>query len=469
MRGAGGNRAVLIWMGFLLALPILAYALGVRGKDIENTTLVSGPRLTATAFLHGSTWNQAADAFSDHIPWRDRLIHLRAEVAFRIFHDSPNPGVIIVGRDNWLFLNAEFAPCQEYPNVGARDVAEAFDLADAVTETSGREFRGLVIPAKSTIEADHYRQSHYRVESCARKRERQLEKLTRGARGMIDLWPVFRAAKRSGHNVFVQTDSHANTYGSILIARTLLRSLRPGVWQDGLERLGSVNPYVGDLTAYGGINLVVPRHSLVVRHPARNPIRQRVLEITDSQLRQADPETRPYLPNRQLVDIDLLQQPKMIFPAQIRAARVLVVESVVRMAYGRVAGGFPDGLVDALLPDVPLATTAYREPQGLASATFVAPSRNASVTIATGRDDVHLWRLLVVKVLKAPAHGAVDLALDVRGTPLTSPDSSRQGVLGGATVGLAVPPGVRLADVRLSVAGPPGTTLSTPRVALLSR
>ena len=305
MRGRALKIALIAWVGTLLVAPAAAYVLGVRSHANENRALATAPPLSISTIVHSSAWHRAAAAFSDHLPLRDRMIRWRAEVEFKVFSDSPNPSVVIVGRDHWLFLHEEFDVCTAWPTVQPLWVAQAFELAYAAAKASGRELRIMIIPAKSTIEADHYRSSHYSFERCARARERRLEALLRGQPGVIDLWSALRAAKREG-DLWLENDSHTDTAGSIVIARSLVRSLRPTSWQEGLETSGAAYGYSGDLGVLAGIPTSDPRHRLVLHGRPRNPIRAPLLALSDSQLEASDPEILPYFPARQELGIDLL-------------------------------------------------------------------------------------------------------------------------------------------------------------------
>ena len=116
MPGRVARIALVVWVAALLVLPVAGYALGFRGKNIDNRTLAKGPGWSLHTLTHSSAWHHAADAFSDHMPLRDRAIRWRAETEFDVFHDSPRPDDVIVGRDGWLFLHEEFDTCTLYPD-----------------------------------------------------------------------------------------------------------------------------------------------------------------------------------------------------------------------------------------------------------------------------------------------------------------------------------------------------------------
>ena len=466
MRGTIARIALLAWVGGLLLAPVVGYALGFRGHDIENRTLARGPSLSVHAFLHTSAWHQAALAFSDHMPLRDRAIHWKAETQFRLFDDSPRPDLVLVGRGGWLFLHEEFTTCELYPTTQPLAIAQAFGLAHAAARSSGRALYTMLIPAKATIEADHYRTSEYSFEACPRARERTLEQLMARQPGDIDLWSALRAAKEHG-DVWIPNDSHTDTAGSIAIAKALVTAIRPSAWQDGLEQVGAPISATGDLDVLAGITDTATRHALVLHGTPRHPVRAHVLEFVDSQLEESDPEVAPYLPNRQLLGLDGLlfgQVPRSV----IRAAHVIVVESVQRTTYERVVNfSFPLPLLDAFVPDIPRLPAAYGVPSGAMGARLTLPPGVVNVPVTVAHDNPRVWRLLIYTVLAegAPVNTAL---LDAGLAPRTTIDSARGALPVGAVVPLAIPPGVALRNVRLSIDAPAGATLSPLQFAPLS-
>jgi acetyltransferase AlgX (SGNH hydrolase-like protein) len=465
MIGRVARIALIVWVGCLLLLPVVGYALGFRGKNIDNRTLAKGPGWSLHTLTHSSAWHHAADAFSDHMPLRDRAIRWRSETEFKVFRDSPRPEVVIVGRDHWLFLHEEYDSCALYPTVPTAQVAQAFELARAVAGASGRELYTMLIPAKATIESDHYRTSQYTFEACPRAREQELERLLRGKPGMIDLWTPMRAAKRAGRDVFKPNDSHADTLGSILIAKALVQAVRPSAWEEGLEASGPAYPFVGDLDVLAGLTDTADAHELILHGTPKHPIRTPMLSLGDSQFDQSTPEIAPYFPTRQAASLDGMLSGG-VDPALIRSARILVVESVVRDAFARVSAYFyPLQLIDALLPDIPRLPATYGDARKPAPLTL--PAGVINTPIHAKQDDVGRWRLVVFTVIDAGTGLSVAL-VDADGAQRFSPGSARGALSNGSLVGMAIPPGIAASDVQLSVNAPAGAKLSPLEIAPLS-
>ena len=458
--------ALVVWVAALLVIPAAGYALGFRGKNIDNRTLAQGPGWSLHTLTHSSAWHHAADAFSDHMPLRDRAIRWRAETEFNVFHDSPRPGDVIVGRDQWLFLHEEFTTCTLFPTVPTEQVAQAFGLARAVARGSGRELYTMLIPAKSTIESDHYRSSHYTFEACPRAREQELEALMRQQPGSIDLWGPMRAAKRAGGDLWLPNDSHLDARGSILLTKALVQAIHPSSWQEGLMEAGPPSPSIGDLDVLAGITDTRPRHSLVLHGTPKQPITTPTLTIGDSQFGDSGPEIAPYFTSRQDVSLDALLSGG-VTPDVIRAARLIIVESVQRQTFSRVSVYlYPEQLIDALLPDIHGLPASYGDMSTGSGLTLGAGITNTRVRAS--RDDTGTWRLVIFKILDATAPINVAL-LDAQGRPRATPDSARGALPVGALVGMAVAPGVPLSEIQLSLGTSGATKLSPLRVAALPR
>jgi hypothetical protein len=459
--------ALVAWVAALLVLPVAGYALGYRGKNIDNRTLSKGPGWSVHTFTHSGAWHAAAAAFSDHMPGRDHAIRWRAEVEFDVFRDSPRPDDVIVGRDHWLFLHDEFDTCALYPTTPPAQVALAFELAHATARASGRVLYTMLVPAKTTIETEHYRSSHYTFEDCPRAREVELEHLLVGKPGVIDLWTPMRAAKRRGDDLWIPNDSHTDSKGSILIAKTLVQTIHPSSWQEGLETSGAGYPYVGDLDVLAGITNSATRHRLVVHGTPRQPITTPLLALGDSQLDDASPALDPYFPARHDFGLD-----QLLFGAvpvdTLRAAHTILIESVQRGTYQRVTSFlYPLPLIDAYLPDIQRRLPAsYGVPGGAARSPLTLKPGVLNLRVHASRDDVRSWRLLVFTVLTAGSPVNVAL-LDAHGTPRGTPASARGALTAGALVGLALPPGVAASDVQLSIDAAAGATLSPLQIAPL--
>jgi hypothetical protein len=466
MPGRVARIALVVWVGALLVLPVAGYALGFRGKNIDNRTLAQGPSWSLHTLEHSSAWHRAADAFSDHMPLRDRAIRWRGETEFNVFHDSPRPDTVIVGRDQWLFLHEEFDTCTLFPTVPTEQVAQAFGLAHAVARGSGRQLYTMLIPAKSTIEADHYRSSQYTFEACPRAREQELERLMLQQPGSIDLWGPMRAAKQAGGDLWLPNDSHADARGSILLTKALVQAIHPSSWEEGLEQVGPPAPYVGDLDVLAGITDTRPKHSLILHGAPKQPITTPTLTIGDSQFGESGPEIAPYFTSRQDVSLDAMLSGG-VSPDVIRAARLIIVESVQRETFSRVSTYlFPLQLIDALLPDIHGLPASYGDAAAGTGLTLGAGTTNTRVRVE--HDDTATWRLVIFKILDTTAPLNVAL-LDAQGRPRSSPDSARGALTVGALVGMAVPPGVPLGEIVLSIATSGATKLSPLQVAQLPR
>jgi hypothetical protein len=154
-------------------------------------------------------------------------------------------------------------------------------------------------------------------------------------------------------------------------------------------------------------------------------------------------------------------------PGAIRAAKLIIVESVQRQTFSRVSVyGYPLALIDALLPDIRGKRASYGNAAPGTALKLAVGITNTRVL--TAHDDARAWRLLKFKILAATAPINVAL-LDAAGHPRATPDSARGALPVGAVVGMAVPPGVPLDQIILSIGTSGATKLSPIEVAPLPR
>ena len=460
---------IVAWVFGLLAAPLVAFALGVRPANIENRTLADAPPFSLSTLGHLEAWKEAANAFSDRLPWRDLLVQAHSAVKLEWLGDSPNPDSVILGRGGWLFLREEFDTCM-WADTTPQAVVQAFDLVHAVVETSGRRFRYVIVPAKSTIERDHYRRRSYSFETCSRDHEAALRSLLRGQAGAIDLYPAMLAGKRRGLDWWKRTDTHLDGGGELLITRRIVQSLDPTRWEPQLERL-AYTTYAGDLTQMSGLPWQAPAREVVAAHRPRRPFAQPLLALGDSQLYRLGSGLLPYFPHHTLFFFHGLDS-GTIDPASVRRARVIVVETVVRYAWTRVRD-FPPQLVDALVPDltfrpgrwIPAPGTVLDRRYGIR---LKVPDVSMTVVAAGGDDDRH-WRLIRLGLLQPHATDeAAAYVTDQNHAVLPNILSSRALFGRRNVVVLAVPPRYPLRRLLVRVVAPVGSYLEPPAVATLT-
>ncbi len=449
--------ALLAWFGLLLGAPLVLYLAGERPGDMENRTLAPQPDITPRSLANIETYRRAAIAFSDRLPFRDRVIRQRGRLAYELLGDSP-VSQVLVGRDRWLFLRDDLVPCSD--PVEPEDAASGLDLLRAGLAATGRDLRVLVVPSKTWIEREHYGRV-LSADACARERGARLEAGLHGVPGALDLWGPFRAAKAAGDDVFISHDSHTGPVGTAITAGALVQSLDPAAWASGHVGAGPPAPRPGDLANLMGLGFQREAPTLAVEPPTQT-IATPTFVIGDSQFQDYDAAAaQPFFQSLTSCTFDSMYD-GTCDPAPLVAARTIVVETVERFALTR--GGTIAGLVlAALAAELPGAPAAWASPDGAAldaaGQLLVPGPANVALAPSAGDDPGH-WRLLRFAV-PAAADGSVATLSRADFTPLQGPLLAAP-LVGGGTVTLAVPPGVAVADTRLQVAATGAVTLAPP-------
>jgi len=201
-------------------------------------------------------------SFDQSLYGRRKLIlfaaNLRLALGERVF---PN---MLVGKDGWLFMTAE-KTIEDYQGVSRLSDEQVTTMVNGVTslrarlQAEGKRLLIVIVPNKQTLYPDKMP-----PEVAVLSPENRLTQFYAALQpvlgaDLIDLRPVLQAA-RSEQDVYLQTDTHWNAYGSYLTYREILRRLQ-GEWPALTPRpledftLEPGTPLLMDLTANTGGNL----------------------------------------------------------------------------------------------------------------------------------------------------------------------------------------------------------------------
>ncbi|MBI4879423.1 MAG: hypothetical protein HY812_07145 [Planctomycetes bacterium] len=237
----------------LIGTPGLGFLLGWGGDQIENRRLVELPAFSWRGLMN-SDYLQALNAYlNDHVPFRGKAVEVDARCDLRVFGDSPNPRVEI-GRDGWLFLSETvFTPpwSREMRLEAARRVLKL----QRIVENSGRTFVFLPAPNKEAIYPDKLARLGRR-EEFGEPLRREIRDLLFGApdRARIDMWTILEEAKRTSDRfLYRPMDQHWTDGVSLLAAREIIASVRPGLWEEEAAKSAGVVRREGALSRMIGL------------------------------------------------------------------------------------------------------------------------------------------------------------------------------------------------------------------------
>jgi len=234
----------------VIAGPALAFAIGQRGKPIENREPAAFTGLddgwdSLTSFGH---------YIGDRLPLRQRAVRLDGWADEEVFDEDPAFGGsatprVIGGKDGFLFLSEAFDEACAPPLSGAETAAHLAYLA-SIIQDSGRRVLTMVAPDKSSVHPELVPTDFVKRE-CAEKSSDELWAAldTANIPGFIDLrTPLREETARTGHPLYLRTDSHWDEEGARLAVREGVDFFSPGLFDDAEVAYVGQQAYIGDLT-----------------------------------------------------------------------------------------------------------------------------------------------------------------------------------------------------------------------------
>ncbi|NUT98904.1 MAG: hypothetical protein HOY78_43575, partial [Saccharothrix sp.] len=180
--------------------------------------------------------------------------------------DKPEPTAfanVVEGKGDWLFLGSDIKLACE-PVVPQQDTLARIDQLRAAVEASGRKFVLAVAPNKSTMVAD-YLPARYYGKGCAQAARDLFWRDVVAKPGVLDLRPGLREAQqREGTSVYSKTDSHWTHDGSLVLAKAVAETVKPGTTKTWKVAKVATHDRPGDLATLLGRTTTdpVPSHSI---------------------------------------------------------------------------------------------------------------------------------------------------------------------------------------------------------------
>lgn len=256
---AGGRRrwprAVIAGVSLLILFaPLTALVLGQRGRPLENRPLAPFP-----AWDSGwSGFGQAARFFGDRIPLRTQAIRSDSWIDRKVFGEDIAFGgaslpQVIRGDDGYLFLAEDFANACSPTGTVEEAVANMHKLGDLIRGT-GRQAVFMVAPNKSTVLRSEV-PSDLAQKQCWEDFSQSLWQAlgTTTTKSFIDLKAGLEGPDFHGESpLYLRTDSHWNSAGSLVAVKAAVDAFQPGVWNDSDVAFDGETDYRGDLGLLDG-------------------------------------------------------------------------------------------------------------------------------------------------------------------------------------------------------------------------
>ncbi|WP_244515190.1 alginate O-acetyltransferase AlgX-related protein [Actinopolyspora xinjiangensis] len=272
----GAKQYVALVCAFLFfAAPVLAWTLGARAKPLENRPLASFPSITeGWGFFTGLN-----DWAGDRLAFRPQAVHAVEGISEGVFGEpaphgsepggapvgggggdgerppsTPDPALfpdVIRGEDGWLFLGHDMSyKC--LPDMELDRIITGLRRWRSVVEASGREFRLVIAPDKSTVYSEHM-PDEYVGRDCMRRLRSEFWQRVPEATGAIDMRPTLRELdRRRDEPVFTKVDTHWRHVGGLAMVRRLAESLEPGVTDTWKVEPGRTYQHRADIPALIG-------------------------------------------------------------------------------------------------------------------------------------------------------------------------------------------------------------------------
>jgi len=198
---------------------------------------------------------------AESVSLKNQAIRVDGRIDRVVFRETASAGStsprVIYGAASILFisdaLNEACNPHIQTPKL----IARMTNLAQVVTD-SGREFRLIVSPDKSSILRD-YLPIKYPLKACFETYNDDFWKqLQKGdVSGFVNLQGDLSKARSSRREIlFKRRDTHWDDSGAAIASRAVVNSFVPGLWEDNLLNFTGLGEYNGDLNVLSGETLL---------------------------------------------------------------------------------------------------------------------------------------------------------------------------------------------------------------------
>lgn len=196
-------------------------------SQFENRNLATKPQFDLA--LMDPFPKKYEDYYNDHFPWREEMIGQYTLFNFFVNHKSGVPGMVAVGKNNWLFL--EQKERMVYRGDTLCTAAEITQMAKYLRKrTEWHQARGIhfyvsILPLKQEIYPE-YLPANYRRGKMGTMTDKIIEAIKQeGGINFIEMKPALLAAKTNGQ-LFCKTDNHWNMRGAFYAYRTIIERVK---------------------------------------------------------------------------------------------------------------------------------------------------------------------------------------------------------------------------------------------------
>jgi len=229
-----------------------------------NTSQVSvEPRLSFAYLGNLANW------LGDRVTLKDQAIRVDSKIDRLIFNESAAAGSVsprvLEGEGGVAFIADAFNEACN-PHIPTSDLIQRMKLLSQVIVDSGREFRLIVSPDKSSILTD-YLPNTFDLKSCFETYNNDFwsQLSSSDISGFVDLRSELNAQRISRREIlYKKRDTHWDNAGGAMASKAVVNSISPGLWEDDLLKFSGLLSEGGDLDLLLGSPFIdsVPSYSL---------------------------------------------------------------------------------------------------------------------------------------------------------------------------------------------------------------
>jgi len=243
----------------LLVLPGLGFIHKIKSYDnYEKRTLAIAPRFE----LSKKFVVEMEAYFKDHALFRHRLSHLSASYKYNFFKSSAKPGVVLIGKDDWLYysskddkLIASLSRTDLFSNKELKDKVVGWTIRKQNLLQANKEYYVAFWPNKSTVYTEYLPLKLKLLKKDTLSKLDQIMNYSSQDSSLIqplDMRSILIKQKEA-RLLYHKYDSHWNNHGAFLAYQALMRKMGIKPYQlDDLDLKMTAN-HKGDLLALIGL------------------------------------------------------------------------------------------------------------------------------------------------------------------------------------------------------------------------
>lgn len=253
-RTISGLLALVIICAPLVIAPLRFKQSATFVREIENRKPNRFPKVRAARdLIDAAWWARVSGAIEDRAPFREQAVTLQ-HIIRKPINDTSRSEDVAAGKDNWLFLRTSLTADFVKPE----RVESSFDIIEQIMAYPERsaEIYFLAPPDKASLYPEQLsRDSFAEYEPSIPMRAALHEWFAKPNQPeRIDLFqPMLDAKARSEVPIYGAQSSHCTSVASMVIAREMISSVDPELWDESFVEIRERGTRVPELARVAGL------------------------------------------------------------------------------------------------------------------------------------------------------------------------------------------------------------------------